>query len=518
MITNRNFAEAREIEEATVRCDINGAIKAASSYNDDPEKARELAASLCPAGGVVVGTNGDGSFQVASGDYHSLTVAATRAGKTRRAIVPMLLSLILADKSNFIVNDPKGELIEEARDLLELLGYEVISMDFRHADKSLGSYNPLGIAWELWNRGARDAAVDQLQNLAEILNYKMSTNTNDAFWPESSIELFVGLGLMLLEAGATREEYNMGSISAAEAIGSEKGFMILKKICRAHASERSYQYLSGPCFAPNDTAASIKSVFRSSISRFTGRENLADMMSDTSCSSHSFLDGRVALFIHTPDESSALSFLVIALIDQLVSSLLTLSRDQPDNRLPRNVEVILDEFGNLRCKMPDFDLFLAAACGHGIHLHLVMQSFSQFDMVYGSPMRKVALDNIEQWIYLGSRSLDTNKYFSEMIGSTHRPPNYFREPIIDIATLQRLERRRDESEAVMLIGSLKPFVAALPDLSLFERPTKAKRSKPVTRKPERKTFDLRAYYDQLVHGEIDELLAMSARHPKHSED
>ena len=508
MTGSNNFADPREIAEATTRCDINGAIKAASARPTNIGRARKAAAELCPVGGIIVAANPDGTFQVVNGDYHSMTIAATRAGKTRRVIVPMFQSLILADRSNFIVNDPKGELIRETRDLLELLGFEIVCIDFRRPQESPSCYNPLSVVWDLWHMGEKDRAVDMLQDFAMVLNNDMAENTKDAYWPLASMNYFVGLALLLLEAGASREEFNMSCISMADADVTEGSRSTLKSLCTLHRHERSYEFLSEMAHAANDTAMSIKAVFRSSIAKFIGRGDLGDMMSETSCPAESFLSKRVALFIHTPDESASLSSLVVAMVNQLMSSLITLSRTLPEGRLPRDLEVILDEFGNLRQRLPDFDMMLAASCGHGIHLHFVMQSFSQFDLVYGPAMRSVALDNIEQWVYLGSRSLETNAYFSRMIGDTRRPPNYQPEPIMDVATLQRLERRRDESEAVMLVGNLKPFVAALPDLSLFERPVKVQRKKAASEKPKRKIFDLKAYNESRNQEKIDRLLGI----------
>ena len=494
----KSFAEEYEIVEATATADINGAIRAASAHAGDPCSARREASRLCPAGGIVVRRNDDGTFQVKGGDYHSVTVASTRAGKTRRVIVPMLESIILSDESNLIVNDPKGELLEATRDLLDLLGFEVVSLDFRHPERSSGRFNPLASAWDLWQQGRKDEAVNQLYDFATLINLDFSQKTDDAYWPNASINLFVGIALLLLEAGASREEFNMSSISAAEAHGAKDGFDGFRKLCEFHRDGRSYEFLSEAAFAPRDTSASIRSVFRASIARFVGRDALAAMMSDTTCPPEAFLTKRIALFVHTPDEEASLSPVVVGMVGQLLSSLISLARDLPGRRLPRRVDVVLDEFGNLRARMKDFDMMLSAACGHGIRLHLVMQSFAQFDYVYGKEIREIALDNIEQWVYLGSRSLQTNEYFSSLLGKVKRPPSYTAEPLMDVATLQRLERRADESEAVMLVGSLRPFVSALPDLSLFETPAKA--AAPVGEAPVAEvpaatygTFDLEAY-------------------------
>lgn len=493
-----HFASQYEIDEATTVCDINGAIRALSRKDADKGRLRREASSLCPVGGIVARKRDDGAFCVTGGDYHSITIAATRRGKTRRTVLPMLQSIILANRSNLIVNDPKGELLGWTHDLLDLMGYEVVVLDFRHPESSPSRFNPIDVAWELWHEGRRDEAVNSLYTFAEVLNYELSRTTNDAYWPIASANLFVGLAVLMLEAGASRDEFNMSSISAMEMAGAKNSFRIIKALCEKRPDSRSTEFLVEAAFAPSSTASSIHSVFRSSIANYVGRESLADMLSQTTCSAREFACRRAAIFVHTPDENSALSPLVIGFINQYLVSLISYARETPEGRLPRDTDVILDEFGNLRAKMPDFDLVLAAACGHGIRLHLVMQSLSQFDYVYGKEMRNIALDNIEMWAFLGSRSLETNEYFSKMLGTVLLPPRYTREPLMDVATLQRLEKRDDESEAIMLIGSLKPFVSPLPDMSCFERPKKTRHKATRAEKATRKVFDIEDYHIKVL--------------------
>ena len=110
-------------------------------------------------------------------------------------------TVILSDESNLVVNDPKGELLESTRGLLDLLGYEVVSLDFRHPERSSGRFNPLDVAWNLWHQDKKDEAVTQLYDFAILLNLDLSQKTNDAYWPNASINMFVGIAVLLLEAG-----------------------------------------------------------------------------------------------------------------------------------------------------------------------------------------------------------------------------------------------------------------------------------------------------------------------------
>ena len=68
-------------------------------------------------------------------DTHSLVIGATRCGKTRCNVLPTLVLQALAGESMINV-DPKGELCGYTKELLELLEYEVIPLDFRDPTRS----------------------------------------------------------------------------------------------------------------------------------------------------------------------------------------------------------------------------------------------------------------------------------------------------------------------------------------------------------------------------------------------
>ena len=68
-------------------------------------------------------------------DLHSLTVGATRSGKTRSLVLQTIANTGLAGE-NMILSDPKGELFEYTSKTLERLGYKVYTLDFKTPLKS----------------------------------------------------------------------------------------------------------------------------------------------------------------------------------------------------------------------------------------------------------------------------------------------------------------------------------------------------------------------------------------------
>ena len=66
---------------------------------------------------------------------HSLTVGATRSGKTRTIVLQTIGNLGLAGES-MIISDPKGEIFDYTSKFLENIGYETIVIDFKNPQKS----------------------------------------------------------------------------------------------------------------------------------------------------------------------------------------------------------------------------------------------------------------------------------------------------------------------------------------------------------------------------------------------
>ena len=68
-------------------------------------------------------------------NVHTLTVGATRSGKTRCLVIESIYNCGLAGES-MIISDPKGELFEYTSGGLKQLGYNVVTLDFKNPMKS----------------------------------------------------------------------------------------------------------------------------------------------------------------------------------------------------------------------------------------------------------------------------------------------------------------------------------------------------------------------------------------------
>lgn len=93
--------------------------------------------------GLVVGynklKNGKEDIYCIDSNTHSLTVGATRSGKTRTIVLETIVSLGIAGES-MIISDPKSEIYQYTSKFLESLGYETFVIDFKTPIKS-NKYN-----------------------------------------------------------------------------------------------------------------------------------------------------------------------------------------------------------------------------------------------------------------------------------------------------------------------------------------------------------------------------------------
>ena len=485
------FATEEEIRGKTVTADIDGAIRILNETGDI-----EAARALCPAGGPVVHCNSDGTVQVIDDDAHSVTFASTGKGKTRRFVYPTVFSDILSG-TNIVVNDMKGEIYATTRDLLELMGYTTYVLDLRDPANTPSRYNPMTIALDEWRAGNPDGAFFYLRNLGLSIFDKLSSKTDDAFWTSSALDYFMGLSLGLLEADVSRSAFTLESVARLDREGSVRVRGMdpqMKKFFKSlPEGSLADQSASGTYDAPNDTRASILSVFRSPMALYSGQRGLMDALGSSDFDANELTLPKRALFVISPDETHSFGPVVIGILNQIMSSMISIAQRQHGGVLPNRVDFILDEMGNLPARIPDIEALISASRSRNMRFHFILQSAAQLENVYGTQVKDVILDNCDTWLYMGSRGLGFLKEISALAGTVQLASGESR-PLFSVEKLQRLETRDTETETLVFVSSLKPYVSALRDIGQYARPSTQPR-RPLSRSTAtRETFSLDEYF------------------------
>lgn len=499
---------------SSVCCNVRGAVELLERRGGyarlvEDEADRRKLGELCPDGGLVVGSRGSGSVQVAPGDSHSLIIGCSGRGKTRRAIIPMAETMILAGH-NLVVNDMKGEIVEALAGLLELMDYSVHVVDLRHPACSPDQYNPLSAAWTSWNSGDRDGAARLIRNFAfTVFSSSAAAYGVDPFWENSAQDYFTALCLGMLEAKCDLEEFTLESVAAMDrdSMGRPRGRAPLDMFFSHMEGTIASFSAAGTLGAPEATKASILSVWRQDMSIYSSQEGLMSVLSRSSFDASALAGKRTAIFLISPDEHSELAPIATAILGQLMAQAISLA-EASDEARRQPVDFVLDEFGNLSKRIPSFGEVVSACRGRGIKLHVCVQSDAQLEHVYGRELKDAIIGNMYNHLFLGTRDPCYLKQLSEQLGE-YVTPGGKTVPRMTSGQLQRLEKRAGETEAVVLMEDLAPFVAALPDYEsicpTLPRTGRESRHPEEDRRalPPRRVFDVRSHVRSWIKEEME---------------
>ncbi len=378
------------------------------------------------------------SIYTVKGDGHSLIIGATGSGKTQTTILPLLKLSMLANES-VIVNDPKGELYKHTAKEFEKRGYNIIMLDF---DNSLygNYYNPLNLAYRLYNDNKKDKCMSVIEELGYYL-FTDAKSTADPFWENSTIDYFTGLCLYLFDNTDTEINLNDVFELANKLTDDKECANFLKKIGKNNAI---YYNVSGTLTAPSDTKGGIISTFNQRLKKYVSKENLSMMMSKTDFDISTIATQKTAVYIVSGyyDYSNSLIPLFINQIFEIVN--IYGSHD-------KKINIILDEFDNL-LPIKNFAEIINYSRSIRINFTCVIQSFVNLVNTYGKDnfeIIKLCFPNI---IYLYANDLFTLEEISKFCGNESD-----KKPLVSPEELKTLE----QFEAIFLIPRIMPFKTKL---------------------------------------------------------
>ncbi len=383
------------------------------------EYGQTLAALACTAprtSGVVIGATGRRALVTRPevGNPHVLLVGASRAGKSRRVVLPTVWCLGHRGES-MVLTDPKGELHAAAASWLRSRGYAVVLVDLLRPGRG-NRWNPLAAVRRAHESGDAEEAARLAWDIGNTLAFGEQGLGTDPIWPQAAESTIAALALAAaLEAPAgMRHPATMYRI-LTDLGGDGEGGASLDRWFRAlppgHPARSAY-----------GTAALSESRTRSSI--FTGTAANLRTFSDpgvawlTAESDHDPAEaGRqpVAIFLLLPDESAARRPIATLYVAQAYGALATLAR-ACGGRLPRPVWFLLDEFGNVG-KLPAVAEKLTVSAGRGIRFLLAVQSLVQIDHVYGPRVREIVTGNCDTWLFLRAADEATAQAISAKAGT-----------------------------------------------------------------------------------------------------
>ena len=438
-------------------------------------------------------------IKVLDHDVHSICFGTSGAMKTTRFLLPTAINIILKGES-MIINDPKAEIFSKLYKLLNEYKYNIIFLNYR--DPMVGNrWCPLKISQKLNDDGERDRSDMYIRDLGNIIYNDITKHSEDMFWGQCSTDYFVGL-CQIIRDETNGEPLTIENIRLTNAIGFEKvmGNSFLKHYyLLSNKMDEKILNIESTVLAPNDTLASIKSVFTQSLNIY-GLEGLRDMMATSDFDMTSIGTQKTAVFLITPPERSSFNPIISAFIKQSYSTLIDLVASRnPNGALPIRLNYLLDEFSNL-VKIPDFSQMITMARSANIRFNLVVQSLTQLYSVYSQNEAENILNNCEAWFVFRSKDVVLHDMVSRMCGTKIYTHTREERPLITSTDIQKLSKK--DGEVLLMLSGMDPIVTYLPSIYDFSIELDSYDiSKIPARKPiKRKVFKI----DDLVRKMINE--------------
>ena len=376
-------------------------------------------------GGIVVGAEKFASgfhTWLDVGDTHVLLIGGTRSGKSRKVMMPSIWMLAQAGES-MIMTDIKGELNAYCADYLRQMGYRVVVLDFREPFKG-NQWNILHPVLEALDKDDYSKASRAAQTVAHIMTCKdmpPGLYRGDPIWPNSQKSLTTALAMAVAIEAPYGARHLGSAYRTLVTLGVDGGILL----------NQYFYHLPADHQARIDYGVAAMAEGRLKSGIFTGAAAQLAPWADpgicwmTSKQDHDLAGvgkEKTAVLLVIPDEDSAFHTVATIYITQAYQALIQLA-NQHGGVLPRKVNFLLDEFGNLP-QIPDFDIKITAAAGRNMKFTLALQGLDQLKKHYGSQANTIS-GNCAKWIYLSTADPDTQKLLSNKSGKyTVRTDSY----------------------------------------------------------------------------------------------
>ena len=338
-----------------------------------------------------------------------LVIGGSGAAKTRGYVKPNILEA----NTNYVITDPKMEVLTDTGGYLKKKGYDVRVLNLVNLGQSDG-YNPFR-----YLRDEKDAL--KLVNTLIQATTPKGSHESDPFWTKSETALLQAIILMLhQEAPAYEQNFSMVMrvLEYAEVREDDDEYIspldLLFKAMEHERPEsvalRQYKVFKQ---AAGKTLKSILISCGARLSPFDIQE-LRDLMAEDELELDTLGDRKSALFVILSDTDSTFNFVAALMYSQLFNLLCDKADDFYGGRLPVHVRCLLDEFANIG-QIPNFEKLIATIRSREISASIILQSQSQLKTIYKDAADTI-VGNCDSTLFLGGKEKSTLKEISELLG------------------------------------------------------------------------------------------------------
>lgn len=339
-----------------------------------------------------------------------LVIGGSGSSKTRGYVKPAILEA----NTNYVVTDPKMEVLTATAGYLKSQGYDIRVLNLVNFSCSDG-YNPF-----VYLRDDKD--VLKLVNTLIQATTPKGAHSSDPFWEKSETALLQALILLLFhEAPEYEQNFSMimRILEFAEVKEDDEDFVspldllfqALEREQPDHIAVKQYKVFK---LAAGKTAKSILVSVAVRLSAFN-LPQIKALTSHDDMDLYSLGERKAALYAVVPDNDSTFNFLVSLLYAQAFQALYYNADQIHRGALPFHVHFILDEFASM--PLPGFTRELATMRSRNISASTIIQNMAQIKELYRDSWETIP-GNSDTILYLGGNEASTHKYISEALGKS----------------------------------------------------------------------------------------------------
>lgn len=382
--------------------------------------------------GIII-AHENGRYYIDSETIHSLIIGTTRSGKGQTFVMPMIRHICYSKtKHSLVMNDPKGELLENCYGMLIENGYTVVVLNLRDTEMS-SLWNPLQVIIDEYvyarkNNKDLSKCIKLITSLADTFTHNAQS---DPIWPESAKSLLIAMILYLLQQGYEKkciEKVSMYSVyqmfiefgQQNERRGNKEVNALDELFRELQAKDPTNPAVSAYAvsrFSSGEMRSSIFSTLASNINIFGSDTGISKLTSGNQINFKELVNPEkpMAVFMVVPDNDTSRHIIASLFVNQCYNTLVELSSKCQGQKLPQRVHFILDEFGNM-IRIPDMDTKITVGAGRNLLFNLFVQDLNQLDTKYDNAAKTIR-SNCGNMIYINSLDKDTNEYFSSILGT-----------------------------------------------------------------------------------------------------
>ena len=339
-----------------------------------------------------------------------LVIGGSGAAKTRGYVKPNILEA----NTNYVITDPKMEVLTDTGGYLKKKGYDVRVLNLVNLEQSDG-YNPF-----CYLRDEKDAL--KLVNTLIQATTPKGSHESDPFWTKSETALLQAIILMLhQEAPAYEQNFSMVMrvLEYAEVREDDDEYispldLLFKAMEHEHPESVALRQYKVFKQAAGKTAKSILVSAAVRLAPF----NLPQIKAITD---HDDMDlytlgeKKCALYAVIPDNDTTFNFLVSLLYSQIFQTLYYCADQIHHGALPCHVHFLLDEAPSVN--LPGLPRELATMRSRNISCSTIIQNMAQIKELYKDSWETIP-GNSDTLLYLGGNESSTHKYISEALGKS----------------------------------------------------------------------------------------------------